>query len=142
MDGLRPWFLIMVHVTPHKPSPVLRSLTVSIIFLALCITHSQMDQMSKSLRVCSTKPRRMAKIVTTVWWSTTIPPLTGSLQSLMQILQGRNASSVLPMSIARKQLVIQPEIILISIQHYLPMISIWVIMWCLKIPQASIGTQL
>ena len=38
--------------------------------------------------------------------------LTGSLQSLMQILQGRNARSDLPMSdLARKQLGIQPEII-------------------------------
>ena len=39
-------------------------------------------------------------------------PLTGSLQSLMHILQGRNARSDLPMSnAARKQLGIQPEII-------------------------------
>ena len=38
--------------------------------------------------------------------------LTGSLQSLMQILQGRNARSDLPMSnAARKQLGIQSEII-------------------------------
>ena len=38
-------------------------------------------------------------------------PLTGSMQSQMQILQGRNARSNLPMSnTARKQLGIQPEI--------------------------------
>ena len=39
-------------------------------------------------------------------------PLAGSLQSPMQILQGRNARSDLPMSnAARKQLGIQPEVI-------------------------------
>ena len=44
--------------------------------------------------------------------------LTGSLQSLMQILQGRNARSDLPMSnAARKQLGIQPEIIRNSDKH-------------------------
>ena len=38
-------------------------------------------------------------------------PLTGSLQSPMQILQGRSARSDLPMSnAARKQLSIQPEV--------------------------------
>ena len=44
--------------------------------------------------------------------------LTGSLQSLMQILQGRNARSDLPMSnAARKQLGIQPKIIRDSDRH-------------------------
>ena len=39
-------------------------------------------------------------------------PLTGSLQSLMLILQGRSARSDLPMSnAARKQFGIQPEVI-------------------------------
>ena len=45
-------------------------------------------------------------------------PLTGSLQSLMQIIRGRNARSDLPMSnAARKQLGIQPEIIKNSDKH-------------------------
>ena len=45
-------------------------------------------------------------------------PLTGSLQLLIQILQGRNARSDLPMSnAARKQLGIQPEIIRNSDKH-------------------------
>ena len=45
-------------------------------------------------------------------------PLTGSLQSSMQILQGRNARSDLPMSnAARKQLGIQPEVIRNSDKH-------------------------
>ena len=45
-------------------------------------------------------------------------PLTGSLQSLMQILQDRNARSDLPISnAARKQLGIQPEIIRNSDKH-------------------------
>ena len=45
-------------------------------------------------------------------------PLTGSLQSLMQILQGRNGRSYLPMSnAARKQLGIQLEIIKNSDKH-------------------------
>ena len=44
--------------------------------------------------------------------------LTDSLQSLMQILQGRNARSDLPMSnAARQQLGIQPEIIRKSDKH-------------------------
>ena len=45
-------------------------------------------------------------------------PLTGSLLSPMQILQGRNAKSDLPMlSDARKQLGIQPEIIRNNDKH-------------------------
>ena len=39
-------------------------------------------------------------------------PLTGNIQSSMQILQGRNAKSDLPISnAARKQLGIQPKVI-------------------------------
>ena len=50
-------------------------------------------------------------------------PLTGGLQSPMQILQGKNAGSDLPMSNAtRKQLGIQPEVIRNSDKHaVLPM---------------------
>ena len=50
-------------------------------------------------------------------------PLTGSLQSPMQILQGRNARSDLPMSnVARKHLGIQPEVIMNNDKHsVLPM---------------------
>ena len=45
-------------------------------------------------------------------------PLTGSLQSLIQILPGRNARSDLPMSnVTRKHLGIQPEIIRNSDKH-------------------------
>ena len=45
-------------------------------------------------------------------------PLTGSMQSPMQILQGRNTRSDLPMSnAARKQLGIQPEIVRNSDKH-------------------------
>ena len=45
-------------------------------------------------------------------------PLTGSLQSPMQMLQSRNARSDLPMSnAARKQFGIQPEIIRNSAKH-------------------------
>ena len=45
-------------------------------------------------------------------------PLTGSLQSPMQILHGRRARSDLPMSkAARKQLGIQPEVLRNSDKH-------------------------
>ena len=45
-------------------------------------------------------------------------PLIGSLQSPMQIFQGRNARSDLPMSnAARKQLAIQPEVIKNNDKH-------------------------
>ena len=45
-------------------------------------------------------------------------PLTGRLQSSMQILQSRNARSDLPMSnAARKQLGIQPEVVRNSDKH-------------------------
>ena len=45
-------------------------------------------------------------------------PLTGSMQSPVQILLGRNARSDLPMSnSARKQLGIQPEVIRNSDKH-------------------------
>ena len=89
--------------------------TMWIIISALHITHSQMvlqRRMSRLSRACSTKLKKKAKISTNVLWYIHNTPLTGSLQSPMQILQGRNAISDLPMSNAtRKQLGVQPEVI-------------------------------
>ena len=54
---------------PHKPSPVLCSLTVLIILPALCITCSQMVLlrcMSRLCKACSTKLKKKAKIFTSV----------------------------------------------------------------------------
>ena len=61
-------------------------------------------------------------------------PLTGSLQSPMQNLQGRSARSDLPMSnAAREQLGIWPEGTLASMKCYLHMTYIWVKVLCTRI---------
>ena len=108
----------MVHATPHKPSPVLCSLTVLMIVPDLCITCSKivlLRSMSRLQKACSTKAKEKGKDFLMIYHNT---PLTGSLQSLMQILKGRNARSDLPMSnAATKQLGIQPEVIRNSKKH-------------------------
>ena len=84
--------------------------------------------MSRLARACSTKLKKKAKIFTSILWFIAIPLLQVAW-SPMQILQGRNARSDLPMSnTARKQLGIQPEIIRNSDKHaVLPMHDLHVV---------------
>ena len=105
----------MVHAILQTLSPVLWSITVSIILHALFITHSKMvllRKMFRLLKACSTKLRRKAKIFLQVSYDIPQYPLTGTMSSPLQILQGTNARSDMPMSnAAMKQLGIQPEVI-------------------------------
>ena len=105
----------MVHAILQTLSPVLWSITVSIILHALFITHSKMvllRKMFRLLKACSTKLRRKAKIFLQVSYDIPQYPLTGTMSSPLQILQGTNSRSDMPMSnAAMKQLGIQPEVI-------------------------------
>ena len=68
-EWLRPWFQLMVHAIPHKPSPLLCSPTVSIILPALWFTYSKtvlLRSISRLVRTCSTKLKKQAKIFPSV----------------------------------------------------------------------------
>ena len=115
------WFLIMVHAIPCKPSPMLCSLTMSIILQVFHITHSPMvlqRNMSRLWKACSIKPKRKVRISTNCLIIYCSTHLTGIMKSPMQILQGRSARSDLPMSnAASKQLGIQPEVVRNNNKH-------------------------
>ena len=121
MDGLRLWFLVMVHTIPCKPSPVSCSLTMSII-----ITSSLHYQKS------SVFAEKYVQIVKSLFYKAKEEGtdfckclvihhnthLRDIMKSPMQILQGSNAISDLPMSNAvRKQLGIQPEVVRNNDKH-------------------------
>ena len=149
MDGLIPWFQLMVHAIPHKPSPVWCSFTMWIILPALYITHRQMvllRSMFRLSRACSAKLKNKAKSFTSVLWSITIPILQVVCDHLCRFSKAGMLDLTCQYQMpARKQLGIQSEVINNSDKdaalstHGSKCRSTYE---CFKIPQANIGNQL
>ena len=117
----------MVHAIPHKPSPVFVMQSYNVNHITSSPHYQQSNglaekyvQIVKSLFYKAKEEGRDFYKYLMMYHNT---PLTGIMKSPLQILQGRNARSDLPISnAARKQLGIQPEVVKNNDRHaVLPM---------------------
>ena len=118
MDGLRPWFQIMVHAQAF--TSVMKSYNVNHITSSLHYLKSNglAEKYVQIVKHLFYKAKEEGTDFYKCLMTYCNTPLTGNMQSPVQILQSKNARSHLAMSNdARKQFGFQPEVIRNSEKH-------------------------